>query len=43
VANTAAHYYLSGHNAVRRLLVELSQSVAPDEPPEPALADCNTA
>jgi trehalose 6-phosphate synthase/phosphatase len=42
VANTAATYYLSGHNTVRRLLGELSQSAALDQPPEAALADCHT-
>ena len=42
VANTAAAYYLSGHTAVRRLLGELSQAAAPDQPPESALADCSS-
>jgi len=42
VANTAADYYLSSHIAVRRWLGELSHAAAPDHPPEPALADCNT-
>jgi trehalose 6-phosphate synthase/phosphatase len=42
VASTAAHYYLSSYTAVRRLLGELSQAAAPDEPREPVLVGCNT-
>ncbi len=42
VANTSADYYLSGHTAVRRMLVELSVAGVSDHPAEPALADCNT-
>jgi trehalose 6-phosphate synthase/phosphatase len=43
MAKTAAHYYLSSHTAVRRLLSELSEAVAAKSPCEPVLADCNTA
>ncbi|HEV7924701.1 MAG TPA: bifunctional alpha,alpha-trehalose-phosphate synthase (UDP-forming)/trehalose-phosphatase [Verrucomicrobiae bacterium] len=42
LANTAAHYYLSSHTAVRRLLGDFGQTGAQEDPPEPALADCNT-
>ena len=38
LANTAAHYYLSSHTAVRRLLGELSEGGAPEQPREPVLA-----
>jgi trehalose 6-phosphate synthase/phosphatase len=39
VANTAAQYYLSSHTAVRRLLADLSEAGAPEQPPKPALAN----
>jgi trehalose 6-phosphate synthase/phosphatase len=42
LANTAAHYYLSSHTAVRRLLGELSEGGAPEPPREPVLAGSNT-
>jgi trehalose 6-phosphate synthase/phosphatase len=41
VANTAAQYYLSSHTAVRRLLADLSEAGAPEQPREPALANHN--
>ncbi len=43
VAITAANYYLSGHTAVRRLLGELSEAGAPDQPREAVLAGCDTS
>jgi trehalose 6-phosphate synthase/phosphatase len=43
VANTAAHYYLSSHTAVRRLLGELSESAALEPSSEHVLIGCNTA
>ncbi len=42
LANTAAHYYLSSHTAVRRLLGELNEAGAPDPPREPVLAGADT-
>jgi trehalose 6-phosphate synthase/phosphatase len=42
VANTAAHYYLSSHTAVRRLLGELSEAITPDWRAEPVLVGCDT-
>jgi trehalose 6-phosphate synthase/phosphatase len=43
VANTAAHYYLSSHVEVRRLLGELNKAVAQDQPAADVLAECNTS
>jgi trehalose 6-phosphate synthase/phosphatase len=37
LANTAAHYYLTSHTAVRRLLGEFSEVAAPEQPREPLL------